>query len=83
MFAEQILEMPMPKADDKTFAKVLSIKQAVAQSVFTTTARVRDGLLRPASDDGFAKVQEAMRRAQNDDGEPDDPEPDEDVNIFA
>ena len=64
------MNLPMPATDDKNFGKVLAVKQAMAQSIFTTTARVRDSLLRPAQDDGFEAVKEAMRRAENDDREP-------------
>lgn len=74
-FVRDVMEMPVPRADDKTFGKVLQIKQQVAQSLMTTTVRVRDGLLRPAADDGFAKVQAAIAAAENDDQA--------DVDIFA
>lgn len=65
--------MEMPDSDEKAFARVLSAKQAVMQSAFTTTARLRDGLLRPANDDGMAKVLAAMKKASGED----------DVDIFA
>lgn len=58
----------MPDPDEKTFSKVLQTKQQVAQSAFVTTARIRDQLLRPANDDGMAKVLAAMAKAS---GEPD------------
>lgn len=59
--------MDIPDPDERTFGKVLQIKQQVAQSLFTTTARVRDGLLRPATNDGMDAVLAAVRQAQNDD----------------
>jgi hypothetical protein len=65
--AKGILAMPIPATDDKNFGKVLQLKQQVAQSIFTTTARVRDQLLRPAQDDGFSKVQAAIKKAQSND----------------
>lgn len=66
--------MDTPQPTDKNFGKVLQIKQQVAQSLLTTTVRVRDSLLRPTSDDGFAAVRAAIDAAE----EPDD----EDVDIF-
>lgn len=47
--------------DSKNFAKILGIKQSIASSMLTATARVRDQLLRPGADDGFAKVLAAIR----------------------
>lgn len=77
-FVRDVMEMPVPPPTDKTFGKVLQIKQQVAQSLMTTTVRVRDGLLRPTSDDGFDRVRaaiDAASAAQNDD--------DADEDIFA
>jgi len=45
--------MELPDADDRTYGKVLSLKQSVMASVLTATARVRDGLLRPANEEGL------------------------------
>jgi len=66
-FVEDVMDMDIPDPDERTFGKVLQIKQQVAQSLFTTTARVRDGLLRPATNDGMDAVLAAVRQAQNDD----------------
>lgn len=73
-FVEDIMDMPMPKAEDKNFGKVLQIKQQVAQSLLTTTVRVRDSLLRPTSDDGFAAVRAAIDAVED---------LEDDVDIFA
>lgn len=75
-FVRDVMEMPIPEPGDKTFGKVLQIKQQVAQSLMTTTVRVRDNLLRPPADDGFDKVKAAIAAAENDDAE-------EVVDIFA
>ncbi len=72
------MNLPIPPAEDKNFGKVLAVKQAMAQSIFTTTARVRDSLLRPNEDDGFEAVKEALRRAENDDREPE-----EKIDVFS
>lgn len=80
----EVLLMPMPDPTERTFGKVLQIKQQVAQSLATLTARVQSGMLRPPEDDGMEAVLEAVRQAQNDDGPslalpPDD----EDEDMFA
>lgn len=61
-FYEQILDMPLPDVDDKTFGKVLQLKQQAAASVFTITARVRAQALRPVEDDGMEAVLAAIRQ---------------------
>ena len=53
--AKEIMRMEL-NADHKNFARLLSAKQSVLASVFTATARVRDGLLRPSSDDGLDDI---------------------------
>ncbi len=55
-FAEEIMDMPLPDVDNKNFGKVLSIKQAVASSLLTVTARINGGTLRPTGDDGLADL---------------------------
>lgn len=55
-FAEEIMGMPLPDVDNKNFGKVLSIKQAVASSLLTVTARINGGTLRPTGDDGLADL---------------------------
>ena len=42
--------------DHKNFAKVLSVKQSIASSLLTVTARVNGGTLRRANDDGLAAL---------------------------
>ncbi len=56
--------MDLPDPDERHFNKVLTAKQQMTASIFTTTARVRDQLLKPANDDGLAKVLEAVRVAR-------------------
>lgn len=58
------MDMPLPDVDEKHFARVLAIKQQMAQSIFTTTARVRDTLLRPGTDDGMSRVLAEVRAAR-------------------
>lgn len=74
-FVEDVMDMPMPKTDDKNFGKVLQIKQQVSQSLLTVTTRVQAGLLRPTEDDGMAEVFAAMRAAKE--------QLNEDVDIFS
>lgn len=50
--AREIMEMQL-NPEHKHFARMLSAKQSMAASILTATARVRDGLLRPNSDDGL------------------------------
>jgi hypothetical protein len=65
-FARQVMEMKLDP-EHKNFPKVLSVKQAIAQSMLTATARVRDGLLKPREDDGMDEV---LRRIRGEAGEP-------------
>lgn len=82
-FMREVMAMELPLPTEKTFGKVLQVKQQVAQSLATLAARVQSGMLRPAEDDGMEAVLEAVRRAQNDDA----PElmlpPDDEEDIFA
>lgn len=50
------MEMPLPAHDDKNFAKVLAIKQAVSQGILTASVRVRQDQLRPQQADHMAEV---------------------------
>lgn len=51
--AEDILDMPLPDTNHRTYGKVLGLKQSVMASVLTATARTRDTLLRPVNDEGL------------------------------
>ncbi len=51
-FAREIMEMEL-NPEHKHFLKVMAAKQSVMASVFTATARVREGLLRPVDNDGL------------------------------
>lgn len=59
-FAQQVMDMPLPDIDHRSFGKVLSIKQAIASSLLTVTARVNGGTLRPTGDDGLADLLAAL-----------------------
>jgi hypothetical protein len=48
--------MPLPDVDHRNFGKVLAVKQSVAASLLTVTARVNGGRLRPSNDDGLADL---------------------------
>ena len=72
LHAKAVMEMELPDPASPNFKIVMSAKQAAMQSIFTTTARVRDGLLRPAQDDGFDRVRAAIAAAENDDLDEDD-----------
>lgn len=63
-FAADVMAMPMPDVDERNFVHVLRLKQQIAQSVLTTTARVRDQILRPANDDDMEVVFAALRKAR-------------------
>lgn len=78
----EVMAMALPEPTEKTFGKVLQVKQQVAQSLATLAARVQSGMLRPAEDDGMEAVLEAVRRAQNDDV-PELMLPPDDEDIFA
>lgn len=59
-FAEEVMSMKLDP-QDKNFAKVLSVKQSIASSILTATARTREGLLRPEQSDGMDVVFDAIR----------------------
>lgn len=65
-FAREVMEMKLDP-DHKNFPKVLSTKQAIASSILTATARVRDGLLRPTGDDGLGSILDRVRRLGSED----------------
>lgn len=53
--------MKLPDPSDKSFAVILRMKKEITAAVFTTTARVRDQMLRPTNDDGMEAVLAALR----------------------
>ena len=53
--AKAVMQMEL-NPEHKNFARLMSAKQSVLASVFTATARVREGLLRPSSDDGLDDI---------------------------
>jgi hypothetical protein len=53
--AKAVMAMEL-NPEHKNFARLMSAKQSVLASVFTATARVREGLLRPSSDDGLDDI---------------------------
>lgn len=54
-FAEEVMGLEL-NPDHKNFAKVLSVKQSIASSLLTVTARVNGGTLRRTNDDGLAAL---------------------------
>lgn len=62
-FAEEVMGMQL-SPDHKHFARVLSIKQSIAASMLTVTARVNSGSLRPSSDDGLADMLRRVNLAE-------------------
>ena len=60
-FARQVMDMELDP-ESRNFAKVLGVKQQIASSILTATARIRDGLLRPSNDDGIAELLETVNR---------------------
>lgn len=75
------MKMPIPRADDKNFATVIRMKKEITATVFTTTARVRDGMLRPTGDDEMEAVLEELN-GMGEGAQPKD-EPFEDIDIFS
>lgn len=67
-FASQVMAMKLDP-DHKNFPKILATKQAIASSMLTATARVRDQLLKPSVDDGFSKVLAAISAGEDEDDE--------------
>lgn len=65
-FAAEVMAMKLDP-DNKHFPKILATKQAIASSMLTATTRVRDGLLKPGTDDGFAAVRRALDQAEQGD----------------
>ncbi len=60
------MNLQMPDFDERNFARVLAAKQQMSMAIFNITARVRDEVLRPVSQDGFKAVLEAVREAEED-----------------
>ena len=60
-FAREVMALELDP-EHKHFAKVLSIKQAVASSILVATARVNSGSLRPSGDDGLADILARVKR---------------------
>lgn len=71
-FSRKIMRMRLPDPSDKNFATVLRMKKEITAAVFTTTARVRDQMLRPTTDDGMEAVLAEIKRKGG-----------EDVDIFS
>lgn len=59
-FAQEVMELPLV-ATDKNFTKILGVKLAITQTVFTATTRVRPGDLREKDDDGVGALLEQVR----------------------
>lgn len=55
--------------DEKIYPKLLSTQQAIASSVFSTTARVNEGNLRAAQTDRLQRVLDALREDEAGDAE--------------
>lgn len=66
-FAREVMELPLSPTD-KNFAKILAVKLAITQTVFTATTRVRPGDLREQDDDGVGALLEEVRREGADSG---------------
>lgn len=60
-FALELMRMPLDP-DERSFSKMLSVKQAITQAVLTATARVRPGDLRDRDDDGVGALLDAVKR---------------------
>jgi hypothetical protein len=61
------MRMRLPDPSDKNFATVLRMKKEITAAVFTTTARVRDQMLRPTTDDGMEAVLAEIKRKGGED----------------
>jgi hypothetical protein len=68
-FAREIMEMDLDP-ENKHFAKILSAKQAITQSMLTATARIRAGLLKPSEDDGMDEVLAALKKTAGEEEPP-------------
>jgi len=75
-FAREIMELPL-RADDKNFAKILGVKQGIAQALLTAAVRVRPSDLQDRDEDGVSELLEEVRRQGQHghaDAEPQSPE---------
>lgn len=61
-FAQEVMDLPLD-AGNKHFAKIISVKQAIATAVLTATTRVRPGDLREKDDDGVGALLDDLRLA--------------------
>lgn len=68
-FARDVLEMDLPDPGDKSYIRILNLKQSVASSVFTATTRVRAGDLRDREDDGLDSFLRQLREEAGEDEE--------------
>lgn len=68
-FAREVMALPL-RPDDRNFAKVLQVKQQIAQSVFTVTARIRPADLRETEEDGVGNLLREVKAAELDKTEP-------------
>lgn len=58
--------MPLPDPDERSFAKILSMKQSTMASVLTAAARMRPDRLRPQSDDSLTSLLALVRSDDSD-----------------
>ena len=63
-FSRKIMKMKIPKPEDKSFAVVLRMKKEITSAVLTTTARVREQMLRPDTNDGMEDVLAELARRE-------------------
>lgn len=59
-FAAEMMALPLD-VNNKHFAKIISVKQAIATAVLTATTRVRPGDLRDKDDDGIGALLAAVK----------------------
>ncbi len=64
-FALEIMRMPLDP-DERSFSKLISVKQQITTAVLTATTRVRPGDLREREDDGVARLLAALKSGEAD-----------------
>lgn len=60
-FALELMRTPLDP-DERSFSKMLAVKQAITQAVLTATTRVRPGDLRERDDDGVGALLDVVKR---------------------
>lgn len=63
-FALQVMRMELDP-DEKSFNKLLGVKQQITTAVLTATTRIRPGDLRPSEDDGVGQLLARLKRGES------------------